>query len=195
MTEQELVQAAQQGDQGAFSQLVEQNQGKIYSLCYRMTGNSEDAADLTQEAFLNAWRGLSKFGGQSSFSTWLYRLASNACIDFLRREKRRSALSMTLESKDEDDHQADLPDERWSPERELERFEAARSLAKEQLERLRQEMCEQVGTSDADIFQVHQLMLDDEDYLAAVRYIIETQSATAEYAVWATGENLSLIHI
>ena len=67
----------------------------------------------------------------------------------------------------------------------------ARSLAKEQLERLRQEMCEQVGTSDADIFQVHQLMLDDEDYLAAVRYIIETQSATAEYAVWATGENFA----
>lgn len=128
MTEQELVQAAQQGDQGAFSQLVEQNQGKIYSLCYRMTGNSEDAADLTQEAFLNAWRGLSKFGGQSSFSTWLYRLASNACIDFLRREKRRSALSMTLESKDEDDHQADLPDERWSPERELERKESRQAL-------------------------------------------------------------------
>jgi len=48
-----------------------------------------------------------------------------------------------------------------------------------------------VGTSDADIFQVHQLMLDDEDYLAAVRYIIETQSATAEYAVWATGENFA----
>lgn len=128
MTEQELVQAAQQGDQGAFSQLVEQNQGKIYSLCYRMTGNSEDAADLTQEAFLNAWRGLSKFGRQSSFSTWLYRLASNACIDFLRREKRRSALSMTLESKDEDDHQADLPDERWSPERELERKESRQAL-------------------------------------------------------------------
>ena len=128
MTELELVQAAQQGDQGAFSQLVEQNQGKIYSLCYRMTGNSEDAADLTQEAFLNAWRGLSKFGGQSSFSTWLYRLASNACIDFLRREKRRSALSMTLESKDEEDHQADLPDERWSPERELERKESRQAL-------------------------------------------------------------------
>ena len=128
MTEQELVQAAQQGDQGAFSQLVEQNQGKIYSLCYRMTGNSEDAADLTQEAFLNAWRGLSKFGGQSSFSTWLYRLASNACIDFLRREKRRSALSMTLEDGEDEDHQADLPDERWSPERELERKESRQAL-------------------------------------------------------------------
>lgn len=121
MTEQELVRSAQSGDQGAFARLVEANQSKIYSLCYRMTGNPDDAADLTQEAFLNAWRGLAKFGGQSSFSTWLYRLAANACIDFLRREKRRGALSMTLEDGEDEDHQADLPDERWSPERELER--------------------------------------------------------------------------
>ena len=128
MTDQELVRAAQQGDQGAFARLVEANQGKIYNLCYRMTGNPDDAADLTQEAFLNAWRGLAKFGGQSSFSTWLYRLAANACIDFLRREKRRSALSMTLEDGEDEDHQADLPDERWSPERELERQEAHRAL-------------------------------------------------------------------
>ena len=128
MTEVELVRAAQGGDQGAFGKLVEQNQGKIYSLCYRMTGNPDDAADLTQEAFLNAWRGLSKFGGQSSFSTWLYRLASNACIDFLRREKRRSALSITLEDEDDEDRQADFPDDRWSPERELERKELRQAL-------------------------------------------------------------------
>lgn len=128
MDERDLVRAAQKGDQGAFSRLVEANQGKIYSLCYRMTGNSDDAADLTQEAFLNAWRGLSKFGGQSSFSTWLYRLASNACIDFLRREKRRSALSITLEDEDDEDRQADFPDDRWSPERELERKELRQTL-------------------------------------------------------------------
>ena len=127
MDELDLVRAAQSGDQGAFGRLVEQNQSKIYSLCYRMTGNPEDAADLTQEAFLNAWRGLSGFGGQSAFSTWLYRLASNACIDFLRREKRRGSLSMTLEDEDED-RQADLPDQRWSPERELERKEVRQAL-------------------------------------------------------------------
>ena len=128
MDDMELVRSAQSGDQGAFSRLVETNQGKIYSLCYRMTGNPDDAADLTQEAFLNAWRGLSKFGGQSSFSTWLYRLASNVCIDFLRREKRRTALSITLEDEDDEDRQADFPDERWSPERELERGEVHRAL-------------------------------------------------------------------
>lgn len=127
MTEQELVQAARSGDQSAFGALVEQNQNKIYGLCYRMTGNPEDAADLTQEAFLNAWRGLAGFGGKSSFSTWLYRLAANACIDFLRREKRRVELSMTLDDGDEE-RQADIPDPRSSPERELEKREAQRAL-------------------------------------------------------------------
>lgn len=124
MTEPELIQAARWGDQSAFAQLVTANQAMVYSLAYRMTGNPEDAADLTQEAFLNAWRGLGSFSGQSSFSTWIYRLASNACTDFLRREKRRSGLSMTLEDEGEEDRQADLPDDRWSPERELERREA-----------------------------------------------------------------------
>lgn len=129
MTEQELIQAARWGDQSAFAQLVTANQAMVYSLAYRMTGNPEDAADLTQEAFLNAWRGLGRFDGRSSFSTWLYRLTSNACIDFLRREKRRVALSMTLDEPEEDgERQADLPDDRYSPQRELERREAAEAV-------------------------------------------------------------------
>ena len=84
-----MVQDARSGDQGAFETLVKANQAMAYQLAYRMTGNPEDAADLTQEAFLNAWRGLSAFDGRSSFSTWLYRLTANAAIDCLRREKKR----------------------------------------------------------------------------------------------------------
>lgn len=124
MTEQELVTRAKQGDQDAFAQLVEANQNKIYSLTYRMAGNQEDAADLAQEAFLRAWRTLPTFQGDSSFSTWLYRLTSNLCIDFLRKEKRRKAAA-TVTSLDDEESAAptDVPDHRFNPEEELERKE------------------------------------------------------------------------
>lgn len=129
MTDTELVDAARQGDQAAFGVLVEKYQAMAYSLALRMTSNPDDAADATQEAFLNAWRALGGFQGQSSFSTWLYRLTSNACIDLLRRSKRRPTFSMTVTDEgDEELQETEVPDERWSPERELERSETHRAI-------------------------------------------------------------------
>ena len=160
MTEQELVARARRGDESAFEALVPENEKRIYNLCRRLTGNQEDAAELTQEAFLNAWRGLGRFQGESSFSTWLYRLATNACIDFLRKEKRRQSLSMTVSLDDEEEaRQVELPDERYAPEGALERAEARRAVA-EGLERLTLEhrqvlvMREIHGLSYAEIGQV-----------------------------------------
>lgn len=129
MTEQELVSRAKQGDQTAFAQLVEANQNKIYSLTLRMSGHPEDAADLAQEAFLRAWRTLPSFQGDSSFSTWLYRLASNICIDFLRQEKRkRAAVNVTSLDEDDSSAAADIPDHRFSPQNELERKELQQAV-------------------------------------------------------------------
>lgn len=130
-TEQELVARAREGDERAFEQLVADNEKRVYNLCRRLAGNPEDGAELAQEAFLNAWRGLPRFQGESSFATWIYRLASNVCIDFLRKEKRRRSLSMTVSlDGEEGERQAELPDERDTPERHLERAELRRAVAR-----------------------------------------------------------------
>lgn len=95
MTVEELVRAAAEGSEDAFAQLVRLHENKVYSLALRMCGRSEDAADVAQEAFLAAWRGLPAFRGEAGFSTWLYRLTTNAAIDHLRRARReRGTLSL-----------------------------------------------------------------------------------------------------
>ena len=89
MTVEELVRRAAGGDEDAFGELVELYQNKVYSLALRMCGSPEDAGDVAQEAFLAAWRGLPSFRGDAEFATWLYRLTSNAAIDYLRRTKHQ----------------------------------------------------------------------------------------------------------
>ena len=89
MTADELARRAAGGDEDAFAQLVGLHEKKVYGLALRMCGNPEDAADAAQEAFLAAWKGLPRFRGEAGFSTWLYRLTSNAAIDHLRRVKRQ----------------------------------------------------------------------------------------------------------
>lgn len=114
-----------QGDANAFEVLVVANQRSVYNVCLRMTKNQEDAYDLSQEAFLRAYNSLGSFKGESSFSAWLYRLASNICIDFLRREKRRDNVSLTYEDDAGSTLELELPDERFSPVSALERREMA----------------------------------------------------------------------
>ncbi|MCC8122178.1 MAG: sigma-70 family RNA polymerase sigma factor [Oscillospiraceae bacterium] len=127
--EQEIILRAKAGDQDAFALLVEQYQRRIYALTLRMTGNAEDAADLTQEAFVKAWRHLAQFQAESDFYTWLYRLASNTCIDFLRREKRHKQHVVTMSARyGEGEQMFDLPDWRYAPEEVAAQNERQRAI-------------------------------------------------------------------
>jgi RNA polymerase sigma-70 factor (ECF subfamily) len=98
----EVVQRVLRGETAAFEALVRQHQHEIYRLTYRMTRNAEDAKDLAQEAFVQAYRALGTFRGQSRFSTWLYRIAMNLCLNHLKSSTREDPAEV-------DGH---LPDER-----------------------------------------------------------------------------------
>lgn len=92
--DRELVARARQQDVGAYDELVRRYQGRIYNLVYNMTSNREDTEDLLQEVFVKAYASLRRFKGDSSFYTWLYRIAVNRTINFLKKRKRRTAMSL-----------------------------------------------------------------------------------------------------
>jgi len=82
-----LVAACLAGDQGAFDVIVERHRRTVYHVCFRFVGDHEDASDLSQDAFVRAWKGLKSFKGQAQLSTWLYRIAVNACLNRVSAKK------------------------------------------------------------------------------------------------------------
>jgi RNA polymerase sigma-70 factor, ECF subfamily len=87
--EQELLDAARGGDEEAFRRIAEEHRTELLAHCYRMLGSMDDAEDMLQETLLRAWRGLPRFGGRSSLRTWLYRIATNVCLDAIGRRPKR----------------------------------------------------------------------------------------------------------
>ncbi|MCP5529689.1 MAG: sigma-70 family RNA polymerase sigma factor [Opitutaceae bacterium] len=100
----EIVQRVQTGDVAAFDELTLRYRGRVFGMIYNMTSNREDASDLTQDAFIKAFQSINRFQGQSSFFTWLYRIAVNSTLTHLRKNRLRTFFS--LEKVDENDRQS-----------------------------------------------------------------------------------------
>lgn len=107
-----LVQRCREGDLDAFDQIVEAYDQKVFNLTYRMTGDYADASDLSQEVFIRVYRSLHNFRGESSFSTWLYRIATNVCLDEIRRRNRKTVVPLNQRIYLDDEQFRDIPD--WS---------------------------------------------------------------------------------
>ena len=126
--EEALVRRAASGDDSAFEQLLLTHQKQVYNLCLRLSGSAEDAFDLSQEAFIKAWRALAQYQFEAEFSTWLYRLTRNVCIDHLRRRKRQNTVPLETEQ-DGELIELPLPDGTPGPEERMLHEEKQRILA------------------------------------------------------------------
>ena len=97
LDDRQLVEQIRQGDDAAFEMLVRRKTSKVYGLCYRVIGNSEDAKDISQLVFLKLWENLEKYDATYAFDTWLYRMVTNVAIDFMRsKQSRDNAVNSNL---------------------------------------------------------------------------------------------------
>jgi RNA polymerase sigma-70 factor (ECF subfamily) len=105
--DEDLVGRFLAGDADAFTQLVERHRQRVYNVCFRLLGDPDDAADASQDAFLSVLTKIGQFRGDSAFTTWLHRIAVNACYDLTRRRRRQPMLRLAGD--------AELPEERSGP--------------------------------------------------------------------------------
>jgi RNA polymerase sigma-70 factor (ECF subfamily) len=157
-----LVARALDGDLPSFERLVARYQNKVMGYAARMLSDRDEAEDVAQEVFIKAFRSLESFRGESSFSTWIYRIATNLCIDRLRAKKRRPQSAYSLDEpfdKDEDKGGRELPDLSTEPTRSIEREELrakVREVMAEMPEKMRAVliMCDMQGMPYEDIAKV-----------------------------------------
>lgn len=126
MTEDErlLIKQSKCGSVDSFEKLIEDNRKKVYNIALRMLGNPEDANDVTQEVFLRVYKSMRGFKEQSSFSTWIYRITKNVCLDEIRKKKKNNLVYIDKEIEYGDGQvKMQLEDERETPEEAAERSE------------------------------------------------------------------------
>ena len=124
LQERDLIRKAKQGDMLAFEELILKHEKIVYNLALRMMNHSEDAMDISQEVFLKAYRSLANFDERSAFSTWLYRITHNTCIDEIRKRKGKQTYSLEEDLESEDGSmQRQVADDGDTPEESLMRKE------------------------------------------------------------------------
>lgn len=125
-----LVKAAQQGDMAAFEELISRHRDKIYARAFSMLRNEEDAVDVSQEAWVKGWQRLVQFQGDSSFATWMTRIAINLCLDQLRKQKRVRAESIDQLDEELGGVERQMPVVNPNPSEGLERGELRQRIDK-----------------------------------------------------------------
>jgi len=125
---EDLVAAARGGDQGAFEEIVRRTYVDTFTLARRLTGNEEDAADVTQETYVRAWKGIRRFRGDARLSTWLYRVTANAAWSHRERRSRTRTESLDDAAEPVDAHPAHQPERVVESAGELARLSAALDL-------------------------------------------------------------------
>ncbi len=131
MSESEYIKRCQEGDSEAFGELVTLYENKILNYCYRMLGNRTDAEDATQEVFVKLYRFIGSFTGQSAFSTWLYKIAFNVCLDYLRKNKKHTSDTVSLHQQNAEGEEflLNIEDKGLTPYESAQMSEAQRALA------------------------------------------------------------------
>lgn len=134
-TDSTLINQAKSGDAQAYDKLLNKYRNSVYNLVYRMVRDIEEAEDLTQEAFIKAFNSLTQFNEDYAFSTWLYKIATNNCIDFFRKRKLQTlSLDKPIQYKDSEIHQ-EIPDPELNPEKSILASERS-SIIREAIETL-----------------------------------------------------------
>jgi RNA polymerase sigma-70 factor, ECF subfamily len=127
--ETHLVKLSLTGDRSAFGQLVELYKGKIHRLAYRMLNNPHDSEDVVQETFMRVYLNLNRYDENQKFSTWIYRIGKNLCVDLLRKKKSTYSLDAEIAGEDELNHYGIVSSEGNSPEMALMETEMQEQLA------------------------------------------------------------------
>lgn len=132
MSEEDLIRLCQKGDADAFEKLISVYEKRILNYCYKMMGNMPDAEDAAQEVFVKVFRFIQSFNNQSAFSTWLYRIASNVCLDLLRKAKRQNKgmVHINQQNDEGEDFTLSIEDTAPTPYEEAQLSEAHRELMK-----------------------------------------------------------------